>query len=93
MKSDTVTKYVEYLKTEAELLVIGTSVDLVDEHGERHVALVTEVHGPQCINAVWVSSDPAKRDPYGLQLERGSSIQKKFEGVTAQNGRYYQHFE
>jgi plastocyanin len=59
----------------------GDAVKVVNESYEPHDALVTAVHGDfggqfvPCINVVYVSSDPAKRDPYGHQLERMSSLQ------------------
>lgn len=52
----------------------------VDPKGERHAALVTAWWGPmgsgteRGCNLVYVTSDPDKRDPYGLQLERATSV-------------------
>ena len=68
---------------------IGDVVRVPDEHGVEHNGLVTAVHGPQCINAVYVSDDPAKRDPYGVQMERLSSLQAK-SAFTAPNGRFFE---
>lgn len=70
---------------------IGDVVKVTDEHGKTHNGLVTAVHGPtgQCINAVYISDDPTKRDPYGHQMERLSSLQAKSE-YTAPNGRFFE---
>ena len=68
---------------------IGDVVKVTDEHGKVHNGLVTAVHGPACINTVFISDDPTKRDPYGHQLERLSSLQAKSEH-TAPNGRYFE---
>lgn len=75
---------------EYDVLDIGDVVKVTDEVGEEHNALVTAVHGPACINAVFLSSDPAKRDPYGQQMERLSSLQHK-SALTAPGGRFYEH--
>lgn len=60
---------------------VGDVVTVVDESYQKHAALVTCIHGTftddyaPCINVVYVSSDESKRDPYGMQLERMSSLQ------------------
>lgn len=68
---------------------VGENVIFVDTHGVEHEALVTMVHGTAqrytndageeywwepCINCVIVSGDENKKDPYGRQLERSSSV-------------------
>ncbi len=74
----------------------GDVVVIVDENYQRHLALVTCVHGQfgatydtpdggtrhyvPCINVVYTSTDPAKRDPYGAQIERMSSLQHLSQG-------------
>lgn len=76
---------------EEEVLQVGDVVIYKDEVGVDHNALVTVVHGntsQSCINVVYLSDDPAKRDPNGRQIERASSVQRKMEGVTA-HGRYF----
>ncbi len=70
-------------------LEVGDFVKVTDEHGVEHNGLVTAVHGPACINTLYLSSDPAKRDPYGQQVERLSSLQLKSQ-FTAPNGRFYE---
>lgn len=69
-------------------LKIGDVVTYRDEVGVEHNGLVLAVHGPDCINVVYLSSDEAKRDSYGRQIERDSSVQRKSD-VTAPNGRYF----
>ncbi len=73
-------------------------VVVVDERYQRHDALVTAVHGtfgngnlPPCINVAYVSGDPTKRDPYGQQIERMSSLQHLSQGPSGMNrpGRYW----
>jgi hypothetical protein len=75
---------------------VGDPVRVVDETYGEHVGLVTCVHGRfgdyvPCINVVYVSSDPAKRDPYGAQVERMSSLQHHSQGPSQmpQPGRYW----
>lgn len=84
----------------------GDAVKVVDETYGEHIALVTCVHGQfnsdtvlahtgkpyvPCINVVYVSSDPAKRDPYGQQVERLSSLQHWSQGPNGmpKPGRYW----
>ena len=59
---------------------IGDAVTVVDSTSKTHEALVTcvftwpgdEEHAS--INAVFVSNDAAKDDPYGRQIERLTSL-------------------
>jgi hypothetical protein len=69
-------------QVQVQPVVAGDVVQVVTEDYEQRAALVTCVHGefregqaPPCINVLYVSSDPAKRDPYGRQPERMSSLQ------------------
>lgn len=66
---------------------IGNVVTYVDEVSVPHKALITAVHGPQCINLIYIAKDEKKRDPYGQQVERASSVQKKAEWTA--HGRYF----
>lgn len=58
----------------------GQHVTFVDPVGVEHHALVTAdwstrtFEGPGAINVVYVTGDPEKKDPYGLQLERATSV-------------------
>lgn len=91
------------METETETPVTpvsaGDPVTIVDETYGEHVGLVTCVHGTftssyvPCINVVFVSSDPAKRDPYGAQVERLSSLQHYAAGPNGmpRPGRYWQN--
>ncbi len=74
----------------------GDVVIVVDENYRQHFGLVTVVHGNfgqtydtadggsrtyvPCLNVVYVSQDTAKRDPYGQQTERMSSLQHYSQG-------------
>jgi hypothetical protein len=66
-------------------VAVGDVVEVITENYETVKALVTTVHGsgwtPEgtkgygpSINAVYVSTDASKHDPYGTQLERYSSL-------------------
>lgn len=76
---------------------VGDMVKVSDENRREHFALVTCVHGvfsdafAPCINVVYVSDDPSKRDPYGHQLERMSSLQHFNHGPNRMPvpGRYW----
>ena len=77
-------------------LKIGQYVKVVDETGYTHDGLVTNQWGNEkvkdgtagpCINVLYVVDDPAKRDPYGNQIERLSSTSHKLS--TTAPGRYW----
>lgn len=58
----------------------GDHVRFFDEHWTEHNALVTAVWGTPseewmpCINLVFVVTDAAKKDPYGRQIDRRTSV-------------------
>jgi hypothetical protein len=73
--------------------VIGQNVVFTDAHGLSHPALLTAVHGTATsqwqasVNLLYVTNDPAKKDPYGHQIERHSSVvHKTSQGA---NGMYW----
>jgi hypothetical protein len=83
---------------EATPVAAGDLVVVVDETYAHHAGLVTIVHGAfseggyvPCINVVYVSADPAKRDPYGQQIERMSSLQHYSQGPNGmpKPGRFW----
>lgn len=47
----------------------------------------SEVWAQPAINVVYVSADPTKKDPYGVQVERASSV--SFKNEYTAHGRYY----
>jgi len=59
---------------------IGQAVVFTDAHGMGHPALLTAVHGTASqgyqpsVNLVFVTDDATKKDPYGHQIERHSSV-------------------
>lgn len=60
-------------------LTVGDSVVFIDSTRQEHAALVTNVFGAwqdgySGCNVVYTSSDEAKTDPYGRQLERATSV-------------------
>lgn len=70
----------------------GQAVTYVDEVGVPHAAIVTEWHGnvgmhATCVNLVFVSSDEKRRDEYGRQIERRSSI--SHESVVSAHGNFW----
>jgi hypothetical protein len=82
--------------TEVTPVEVGYPVRIVDEQYGEHVGLVTCVHGRfedwvPCINVVYVTNDPSKRDPYGAQVERMSSLQHLSQGPSQmpRPGRYW----
>lgn len=70
----------------------GEVITYVDEFSVEHDALVTQYWGADseggALNCVYVTVEDTKRDPYGQQLERASSVSRFREGVTA-HGRYW----
>lgn len=84
-------------ETQVQPIAVGDVVKVVGETYSEHIALVTCVHGQfteafvPCINVVFVSSDPAKRDPYGAQIERLTSLQHYSAGPSGmpRPGRYW----
>lgn len=83
----------------ASAVTVGDVVRIVDEQYVEHLGLVTTVHGEfsgafvPCINTVHVSKDAAKRDPYGQQVERLSSLQHYSQGPSGMPtpGRYWEN--
>jgi len=82
----------------ASPVVPGDVVRVVDELYVEHLGLVTAVHGQfgeyvPCVNAVYVSSDETRRDPYGQQVERLSSLQHYSQGPInmPRPGRYWEN--
>lgn len=70
---------------------VGDVVIYVDELSVEHDALVTAYWGGEqpngALNCVYVTSDDTKRDPYGLQLERASSVSRQSESTA--HGRFW----
>lgn len=69
-------------------LKVGQAISYTDELGQKHDALVTIVWSSIGCNLVFVSSDGAKDDSYGRQIERRSSVTHK-SGQPAP-GNYWQ---
>lgn len=53
---------------------VGDSVIYHDPRGNPQNALITCVWGPYMINIVTVADDETKKDDYGRQIERKTSI-------------------
>lgn len=63
------------------MLQVRDHVIFVDAYRVRHDALVTAVHGTPteayphpCINITWISTDENRKDQYGRQIERMTSV-------------------
>lgn len=69
----------------------GDVVIYVDEVSVKHFALVTQYWGGEqpngALNCVYVTSAEDKRDPYGRQVERASSVSRQSEHTA--HGRYW----
>lgn len=77
--------------TDEPSIKVGQAVCLLDEVGTEHVGLVTAVHGPSAtsaLNVLYITDDPTKRDPYGQQVERLSSISHR-DNAGGAAGRYW----
>lgn len=77
---------------QGEVVKIGDATFVVDEVGKLHHGLVTENWGTEgspsnCVNVVFLSADPAKRDQYGRQSEHLSSCSHR--DMTTAPGRYW----
>lgn len=66
---------------------VGDRVIYHDPTGIQHEALVTAAWSSTCINVVFVSQDPDKRDSYGRQIERQTSLSHK--SVQPAHGFYW----
>lgn len=64
----------------------GDRVIYHDPVGTPHEALCTTNWG-SCINVVFISSDENKKDTYGRQIERESSVSHKLNNTA--HGRYW----
>ena len=67
---------------------VGDVVHFVDPTGGIHTALVTAWWSKTCCNVVITSGDAAKRDEYGRQIERYTSLMHKSSIGTAY-GQYW----
>lgn len=68
---------------------IGDAIVFRDPKGEEHDALVQFVHNPSLLNLVFISSDPARGDNYGRQVEHATSV--GLWQMTSANGFYWRY--
>lgn len=66
---------------------VGEAVVFHDPMGEGHDALATAVWSETCINLVFVSGDEARKDGFGRQIERDSSV--THVSVAGAHGNYW----
>lgn len=68
--------------------LVGDHVIYCDSRSVDHNAVVTAAWSATCINVVFASSDEAKTDSYGRQIERETSL--LHAATTGQaHGRYW----
>ena len=71
--------------------LLGTKVTFVDSRSQEHDALVTAVWGnpdeSPAINVVFVTTDGTRRDDYGFQIERMTSV--VHESNQSAHGNYW----
>lgn len=65
----------------------GEAVIYVDPVGVAHAAIVTQPWSSTCVNLVYVTSDEARKDSYGRQIERQSSLMHA--SVVPVHGNYW----
>ena len=70
---------------------VGDAVVFHDPSGVPHAAVITAVWSPPMVNLVFVSSDPARTDCYGRQIERATSLYHKSQ--TQVHGVYWRYAE
>ncbi|CAN5134063.1 hypothetical protein BH09PAT1_BH09PAT1_2770 [soil metagenome] len=68
---------------------VGDSVMFTNSVGADYTALVTAVWSPSCINVVYASSDETKKDQYGRQIERATSVQRMADWTA--HGNYFRY--
>lgn len=77
--------------SDSEKPSFGDVITYVDEVGVAHDALVTQYWGGEqpggALNCVYITSEDTKRDPYGRQVERASSVSRQSEQTA--HGRYW----
>lgn len=66
---------------------VGQHCTYFDPHGKPRAALITAVHGPQCVNVVYVHDDVNQWDSYGLKIERSTSVMHG--DIQQAHGNYY----
>jgi hypothetical protein len=67
--------------------IVGDPVIYTDPKGIDHIALPTAVWTPQCINVVFIDSDESKKDQYGRQIARETSVSRV--GPSTVHGRVF----
>lgn len=66
---------------------IGDVVVFHDTKGKAHNALITCVWSPTMVNLVIVSGDETRKDEYGRQIERPTSV--AHVSITQAHGYYF----
>lgn len=66
---------------------VGDSVIFTNPVGDDYTALVTAVWSPTCINVIYTSADETKKDQYGRQVERSTSVQRMADWTA--HGNYF----
>lgn len=62
-----------------------------DSYGRDHDALVTAVWSDTCVNLVFVSGDESRKDSFGRQIERETSVCHASQAGA--HGNYFRHHD
>lgn len=66
---------------------VGNPVIFVDAHGLQHNALVTAAWSESCVNLIYISPNEDRKDTYGRQTERQTSV--VYKDRTPAYGNYF----
>ena len=70
---------------------MGEAVVYVDPVGQAHPAIVTQPWSKDCVNVAFVTRDDKRRDPYGQQIERSTSLMH--QSVVPVHGNYWRYVD
>lgn len=65
---------------------VGKAITFYDTRGQACPALITAVHGSQCVNLIYVNDVEGQRDNYGQKMLRACSV---MHGSWQQAHGYY----
>jgi hypothetical protein len=77
----------EVIRMELDQSHVGSPCTYVDPVGQPRPAIITAVHGSECVNVVFVNDDKAQTDNYGRKTERATSVVSSARQQA--HGNYY----